>query len=149
MKSPRKELAKLHLYSHCNFQSSSDNDDFRNSRLAPLHSLKTGVVIKCTPQGLWGKAFLLAMPKSESWHIVLEELSWQSLLYLLAHTQVPLAGHRYLWHQPSLLGKRNHSLEQLPATKAVTNDIAITEGADNREAIQDYDIKTSRETGRH
>ena len=80
---------------------------------------------------------------------MLEKLSWKPLLYFLASTQVPLAGHKYLWHQPSLLGKLNHSLEQLPATKAVTNDIAITEGADNREAIQDYDIKTSWETRKH
>lgn len=89
------------------------------------------------------------MPKREPKHTVLEELSWQPPLYLLASTQVPLAGHKYLWHQPNLLGKLNHSLEQLPATKVVTNDIAITEGADNRGAIQDYDIKTSWETGKH
>lgn len=89
------------------------------------------------------------MPKSEPRHTVVEELSWQPLLHLLASTQVPLAGHKYLWHHPSLLGKLNHSLKQLLTTKAVTNNIAITEGADNREAIQDYDIKTSWETGKH
>lgn len=80
---------------------------------------------------------------------MLVDFSWQPLVYLLASKQKPLAGHKYLWHQPSLLSKLNHSLEVLQGSKAVTNDIADTEGADNREAIQDYDIKTSQETRKH
>lgn len=85
------------------------------------------------------------MPKSEPRHTELEELFWHPLLYLLAGTQVPLPGDKYLWHQPSLLCKLTHSLEQPPATKAVTNGIAITE----REAIQDCDIKTPWENEKH
>lgn len=60
--------------------------------------------------------------KSEPTLAVMEELSQQPLLYLLAVTQVPLSGHKYLWHEPSLMGKLNHALEQLPATKAATID---------------------------
>lgn len=45
MESLREELAELHLFSHYNFQPDSDKEEFRYTRLAPLHSWKTGVII--------------------------------------------------------------------------------------------------------
>lgn len=72
--------------------------------------------------GLLGQIIPASDAKSEPRCAVMEELSQQLLLFLLALTQVPLADHKYLWHQPSLMGKLNHSLEQLPATKAATID---------------------------
>lgn len=148
MESLRKELAKLHLYSHCNFQPSSDKEDFRYARLAPLHSLKTSVIIKVLHK-VFGESIPASDDKkwTQTYHVRGTLLTTPAIPF--GKYTSPPAGHKCLWHQPSLLGKLNHSLQQLPATKALTNDIAITQGADNREAIQDYDIKTSWETGKH
>lgn len=45
MKSLRKELPELHLFSHYNFQPNSNKEEFRYTRLAPLHSWRTGVIM--------------------------------------------------------------------------------------------------------
>lgn len=59
----KKELAKLCLYPHCAFQPSSDKEDFRYARHAPLHSLKTSVTINVLHRVFGAKAFLASDAK--------------------------------------------------------------------------------------
>lgn len=59
----KKELAKLCLYPHRAFQPSSDKEDFRYVRHAPLHSLKTCVIINVLHRVFGAKAFLASSAK--------------------------------------------------------------------------------------